>query len=145
MAQLQPLAEDFPELLNVPAGAQGHVREVDGHHTLVEPAVILGLPGLRVHIGRQEAAAAHAGVAVALAVFVHLKLQHLLLGDVVGDHPLGGAFGRQLGEIPVGGILADVVLLQHVDQLGEGGGDPHAVLVFHALIALLQGLFDDEG
>ena len=82
---------------------------------------------------------------MALAVFVHLQLQHLLLGDIVRDHPLGGAFGRQLREVPVGGVLADVVLLQHVDELGEGGGDPHAVLVFHALIALFQSLLDDEG
>ena len=52
------------------------------------------------HVGRQEAAAAHADVAVALAVFVHLQLQHLLLRDVVGNHPLGGALGRQLREIP---------------------------------------------
>ena len=39
----------------------------------------------------------------------------------------------------------DVVLFQHVDELGEGGGDPHAVLVFDALIALLQCLLDDQG
>ena len=39
----------------------------------------------------------------------------------------------------------DVVLLQHVDELGEGGGDPHAGLVLHTLEALLQGLLDDEG
>ena len=39
----------------------------------------------------------------------------------------------------------DVVLLQHVDQLGEGGGDPHAVLILHALIPLEQHLLDDHG
>ena len=145
VAQLQPLLKNLPEFFDIPPGAQGHIGEVDGHHALVEAAVVLGLPGLRVHVGRQEAAAAHAGVAVALAVFVHLQLQHLLLRDVVGNHPLGGALGRQLREIPIGGVLVDVVLLQYVNQLGEGGGDPHAVLVLHALIALFQGLLDDEG
>ncbi len=39
----------------------------------------------------------------------------------------------------------DVVLLQHIDQLGEGGGDPDTGLVLHALIALADGLFDDDG
>ncbi len=145
VAQLQPLVKELPEFLDVPAGAQGHVGEIDGDHALVEPPVVLGFPGLRVHVGRQEAAAAHAGVAVALAVLVHLQFQHLLLGNIVGDHPLGGAFGRQLGEVPIGGVLPDVVLLQHIDQLGEGGGDPHAVLILHALVALLQGFLNNKG
>ena len=54
--------------------------------TLIETAVVFGLAGLGVHIGGQEAAAAHAGVAVALAVLVHLELQHLLFGDIVRNH-----------------------------------------------------------
>ena len=41
----------------------------------------------------------HAGVAVALAILVYLQLEHLLLGDVVGDHPLGGTLGSQLGQV----------------------------------------------
>ena len=90
-------------------------------------------------VRRQEGAAAHAGIDVAL------QLPHLLLGDVVRHHAAGGAFGGQLCEIPVGGILGDVVLLQYVDQLGEGRGDPHAVLILHALIPLEQHLLDDHG
>ena len=38
----------------------------------------------------------------------------------------------------------NVVLLQHVDQLGERRRDPHALLVLHALIPLQQRLLDDE-
>ena len=76
----------------------------------------------------QEAAAAHAGVAVALAVFVHLELKHLLLGDVVGHHPLGSALGGQFGQVIIRSAGADVVLFQHIDQLGEGGGDPQHIL-----------------
>ena len=73
---------------------------------------------------------------MALAVFVDLELEHLLLGDVVRHHALGGAAGGQLREVPVGGILVDVVLLEHVNELRERRRDPHALLVFHALIAL---------
>ena len=82
---------------------------------------------------------------MAIAVFVDLELEHLLLGDVVRHHALGGAAGGQLREIPVGGILMDVVLLEHVNELRERRRDPHALLVFHALIALAQRLLDDHG
>ena len=80
-------------------------------------------------VRRQEGAAAHAGIDVAL------QLPHLLLGDVVRHHAAGGAFGGQLCEIPVGGILGDVVLLQYVDQLGEGRGDPNLSLIHICLTA----------
>ena len=80
--------------------------------TLFLVAIILGLAGLGVHIGGQEAAAAHAGVAVALAILVYLQLEHLLLGDIVGDHPLGGTLGSQLGQVVVGVTGVDVVLFQ---------------------------------
>ena len=144
VAQLQPLVKDLPELLHVAAGGQRHVRQVDGHDALIEAAVVLRL-AVFVDIRRQEAAAAHTGVAVALAVFVHLELEHLLLGDVVRHHALGGAAGGQLREIPVGRILVDIVLLEHVDELRERRRDPDALLVFHALIALAQRLLDDHG
>ena len=143
VAQLQTLVEDLPELVHVTAGGQGHVHQIDGNDALVEAAVVLGL-AVFVHIGGQEGTAAHAGVAVALAVGIHLQLQHLLLGDVVGDHALGGALGGQAGQVPVGGILGDVVLFQNVDELGECGGDPDALLILDALVALAQGLLDDD-
>ena len=79
VAQLQPLVEDLPELLHVAAGGQGHVRQVDGDHALIEPAVVLVLAGLIVPgvgdvadpgvgeaVGGQEGAAAHTGIHVAL-------------------------------------------------------------------------------
>jgi hypothetical protein len=102
VAQLEPLVEDLPELVEIAAGGQRHVHQVDRDDALVEAAVVLGL-AVFVHIRRQEAAAAHAGVAVAVAVFVHLELEHLLLADVVGHHALGRALGGQLGQIVVGG------------------------------------------
>ena len=82
---------------------------------------------------------------MALAVFVHFQLEHLLFGDVVRHHALGGAAGGQLREVPVGGILVDVVLLEHVNELRERRRDPDALFVFHALIALAQRLLDDHG
>ena len=145
VAESQALVKDLPELLEVAAGGKGYIHQIDGDNTLVEAAVVFGLAGLGVHIGGQEAAAAHAGVAVALAVFVHLQFQHLLFGDVVGHHAFGGALGGQLGQIIIRGAGADVVLLQHIDQLGEGGGDPHTGLVLHALIALTDGLLNNDG
>ena len=107
VAQLQAFVKDLPELIKVAAAGQGHIHQIDGDNALVEAAVILGLAVL-VHVGGQEAAAAHAGEAMALAVFVHLVLQHLLFADVVRYHAFGGALGSQLGQVVVG--LALVVM-----------------------------------
>lgn len=160
MAQIQTLVEDLPELVEIAAGGQSHVHQVDSDHALVEAAVILGLAGLIVlgvghvvpavagAVGGEEAAAAHAGIHVAVAFGLalgQLVFPHLLLADVVGNHALGGALGGQLGQVEIGGAFADVVLFQHVDQFGEGGGDPDAGLVLDALVALAEHLFDDDG
>ncbi len=152
VTQLQPLLKDVPELVHAAPGGKGHIGQVDGDHALVKTAIVLTLAGnivarvgniacagLSKAVGSKEGAAAHAGVDVPL------QLQHLLLGNVVGDHPLGGALGGQLGEVVVGGVVGNVVFLQHIDELGEGGSDPHASLVLHTLAALLQGLLNDEG
>ena len=53
VAQLQPLVEDLPEQIQVAAGGQRHVRQVDRDHALIEPAVVLGL-AVFVDIGGQE-------------------------------------------------------------------------------------------
>ena len=82
---------------------------------------------------------------MALAVLVHLEFQHLLFRDIVRHHALSGALGGQLGQVVVGSAGADVVLFQHIDQLGEGGGDPHTGLILHALIALPDGFLNDDG
>ena len=160
VAELEALVEDLPELVHVAIGGEGNVRQVDGHDALVEAAVVLGLARLVVlglghvviavarAVRREERAAAHAGVHVAVALGLalgELVLAHLLLGDVVGHHALGGALGSHLGEVEVRVALVDVVLLEHVDELGEGGGDPDALLVLDALVALLEHLLDDEG
>ena len=144
VAQLEALVKNLPELVKIAAAGQGHVHQIDGDNALIKAAIVLRLAVL-VDIGGQEAAAAHAGEAVALAVLVDLVFQHLLLADVVGHHPLGGALGGELGQVVVGLTLIDVVVLQHIDELGEGGGDPDTGLVLDALIALAQHLLNDDG
>ena len=144
VAQVEALVEDLPEFFGVPAGGQRHVDQIDRHDALIEAAVILRLAVL-VDIGRQEAAAAHAGVAVPLAVFVDLQLEHFFLGDIVRHHAPRGALGGQTGQVIILGIRVDVILLEHVDQLREGRGDPDALLVFDALVALAQRLLNDDG
>ena len=80
VAQLQALVKDLPELVHVLMRRERHVGEIDGDNALVKAAVVLGLTRLPVAgirhvviavaraIGSQEAAAAHAGVAVAVAL-----------------------------------------------------------------------------
>ena len=122
-AQAQTLLEDLPELVLVAPGQDADLGLVQGHHALIEAALELVI-ALLVLPGRQEGAAAHGREHVALVVF-----PHLLGRDIVGVHPLSGALDGQLGDIVVLAALEAVVLIQHVDQLGEGGGDIHALLV----------------
>ena len=138
-AQLQPLIQQGPELLLVSTGQNTNLGQIQGDHALVEAALKLVVAVL-VLPGRQEGAAAHGREHVALVVF-----PHLLGRDIVGVHPLSGALDGQLGDIVVLAALEAVVLIQHVDQLGEGGGDIHALLVLDALQTLAQHLFHDHG
>ena len=90
-------------------------------------------------VRRQEAAAAHTGIHIAL------ELEHLLFADVIGHHAARRALGGELCEVIIRRVVVNVVLFEHVDELGEGGRDPHALLVFDALIALLEHFLDDDG
>ena len=152
VAELKALFKDRPELFNVAAGGECHVGQVDRDDALIEAAVILVLAGNIVAgirdvadarvgeaVRRQEAAAAHAGIHIAL------ELEHLLFADVVGHHAARRALGGKAREVVVRRIVVDVVLFEHIDELGKGGRDPHALLVLHALIALLEHLLDDDG
>ena len=160
VAQIEPLVKNTPEFIQPAAGGQRHVDQIDRHDALVEPAVVLGLarlvvarvrhvvPAVAGPVRRQETAAAHAGVHVAVACGLalgELQLAHLLLGDIVRHHALGGAAGGELRQLPVGAVFRDVVLLEDVDELREGGCDPHALFVLDALDALAERLFDDDG
>ena len=72
-------------------------------------------------------------------------LPHLLGGDVVGVHPLGGALDGKLCQVVILAPGEVIELVQHIHQLGEGGGDIHALLVLDALQPLGQDLLDDGG
>ncbi len=160
VAQLKALIEDLPELVHILMRAQCDIRQVDGHDALVKATIVLGLVRVVVQrvgnvvktvaraVGRQEAAAAHAGIAIAVAgglALRQLELAHLLLGDVVGNHALGGALGSQLGQVEVRGILVNVIVLEYIDELGECRGNPNAGLVLNALVALAKRLLHDHG
>ena len=143
VAELHALVKDLPEFRHIAAGGESDIHQVYGDHALVKAAVVFGLSVL-VHIGSQEASAAHAGVAVALAVFIDFILEHDFFGNVIRHQALGRAFGGQLCEIIIFAVFMNVVFLQHVDELGEGRSNPDALFIFHALIALAQGLFDNQ-
>ena len=159
MAQVEPLVKNLPEAVKIAAGGQRHIDQVDGDDALVEAAVVFRfavivfgvgdiVPAVAAAVRREEAAAAHAGVHVAVAFGLalgELILPHLLFADIVRHHALGGALGGQLGQVEIGRAFADVILLQHIDQLGERRGDPHAGFVLDALVALAQHLLDDDG
>ena len=115
VAELEPFVENLPELIKRAAGRECHIHEVDGHHALIEPAVVFGLvrivvsgvcyvvPAVAGAVWREEAAAAHARVHVAMArrfALGELELLHFLLGNVVRHHALGGAAGGELREVP---------------------------------------------
>ena len=91
-------------------------------------------------IGRQERTAAHAGIDI--AVFV---LLHDLGGDVIRHHALCRALCRKLGQAVVSGAGENIILIQYIDQFGEGRCDPDALLVFDTLHALDHDLFDQHG
>ena len=159
-AKLKTLFEDAPELVHVAIRRASNVYQIDGNDALVEAAIVLGLARFVVScvchiaisvartIGSQEGAATHAGVTIAVArgfTLGKLQFSHLLLRDVVGNHTLCRAFSSKLGKVEVRGILGDVVFLQHVDELRERRGDPHALFVLYAFIALTQHFFNDDG
>ena len=144
VAELHSLIENLTEFIHVTACREADVNEIYGYNTLVESAVILGL-AIFVNVGCQEGATAHTGVAMTLAVLVNLAFQHDFLGDIVGYHALCGAFCRQLGEIVIFRLGIDVILLENVDKLGEGGGDPHTLFILDALDSLVKNLLNNHG
>ena len=142
VAKLEAVFQDLPEAVHVAAGGAGDVDEIDGDDTLIEAAVVLVLMILAKAFGirGEEAAAAHARIDIAI-----FHLPHDLGGNIVRHHALGGTFRSELGEVVVGGILMDIVFIEDVDELREGGGDPYALFILDALHALAEDFFDDEG
>ena len=109
VAQLEPVFKNIPEFFDVTARGERDVGQIDGHDALIEAAVVLVLARLVVAgvgdvaharvgeaVGREEAAAAHTGIHIAL------ELEHFLFADVIGHHAARRAFCGELREIIVG-------------------------------------------
>ena len=97
VTKLQTLIHDLPELVHISLGRTSNVNKVDRYNTLIETSVILRLVRLRINIRCQEASASHTGIAVSLTVLIHFEFLHLLLGDVIRNHALRGAFCCEFG------------------------------------------------
>ncbi len=79
VAQLKALIEDLPELVHILVRAQRDIGQVNGYNTLVKATIVLRLGRVIVQrvgnivkavartVRRQETAATHAGIAVAVA------------------------------------------------------------------------------
>ena len=107
VAKFQPLIQNLPEFLFVPTGRAGDIHQIDGHHSLIEAAVILVFFSCRRKTIRcQEGAAAHAGIDVTSLVFLHFFGR-----NIIRHHALCRTFGRQHREIPVLGSLSDIILV----------------------------------
>ena len=144
VAKFQPLVEYAVELLHVVGTRTArHVHEVYGDDALIETSVILGL-AVFVHVRSEEGAAAHAGVALTVAVLVHLVFEHDLFADVIGDHAPCRAFRGKFGEVVVRAVLVNVALFENVYQFGESRSDVYAHFVLDALVTLAQHLLYDE-
>ena len=149
MTQLQPLIKQLPEPVKVSAGGKGRIHQVDGDNALIEPAIIPVLAGL-IALGVGDIAntsvcepvRSQSRPAAHHRIDIPFELHHDFLADIIGNHPLGGTLGSQFGEIPVGVALVDIILLQHIDELGEGNGHIDTLLIFHAGDTLLEYLLD---
>ena len=100
VAKVKSLIKNLPELIHVPARGAGNIHKVYGYDTLVESSVVLRL-ALIVYIWGKEAAAAHTGIAVSLAVFIFLELKHDFFGDIIRHHAFCGTFCGKLCEVEV--------------------------------------------
>ena len=142
VAELQAVFKDLPELVHISVRGAGDIDEIDGDDALIETSVVLVLSVLaKAHsVGSKEGPAAHAGIDI--AVFV---LLHHLCGDVVGNHTLGSALGGQFGQTVISGTGYYIVLIQNIDELGEGRCDPDALLILDTLHTLDHDFLDQHG
>ena len=136
-AECHSLIKDLPELVHISAGRAGDIHKIHGNDTLIKTAVIFWLV-IFIHIRSQERTAAHAWIAVSFSVFINLKLQHFLFGNIIRHHSLGSTFCCQLCEIPVLASLGHIVLLQNIDQLRECRGNVNTLFIFDAKNSLTQ-------
>ena len=141
LTELGAAFHKLPEFVFIFAGAAGYIHEIEGYNTLIESAIVFVCTIFTEtgNIRCKEAAASHAGVNITVFVFFHF-----LCGNVIRYHALCSALGSKLCEIPVPGSFLYIVLIQHIDKLGECRGNIYTLFVFYTEYALLEHFFYDH-
>ncbi len=132
MAKLETFIENLEKFLFVAARQNADLRQIEGHDAHIETAVP-DVVSIFIFPRREEGAAAHRTEDVSF-----INLAHFLRGNIIGVHALGRAFRGELRQVVVGAARIDIVLVQDVDELREGGRHIDVLLVFDALPALLE-------
>ena len=141
VAKIHTRVKNLPEPVQILFRRKTYINKINRYNALIKSAVILGLAVL-VNIRRQEASAAHARVAVTLAVFINLCFKHYLLRNIVRNHSLCRTLSRKLSEVIILAARRYIILLKHVNKLRKCRGYPYTFFVFNALIALFERLLD---
>ena len=77
------------------------------------------------------------------SIFIHLKLQHLFLRNVIRNHTLSRTLCCKLCQMPVLGAFANVILLQNINQLWKCWCDVYALLILNTLNSLVEHLLNN--
>ena len=142
VAKFKTVFKDFPEFIHISFCRAGYVYQIQCDNALVETAVIFMLAVFTktFRVGGEEAAAAHAGVYVAVFVFLHD-----FRGNIVGDETFCCAFRSKFRQLIVGGVIMDIIFIKDVDQFRECRCDPYAFFILYSLHSLEKDFFDDHG
>ena len=143
IAKVKTFIKYLPEFIHILSGGKSNINKVKSYNALIETTIVFRL-AVFINIRSKEAAAAHAGVAVTLAVLVNLKVEHYLFTDIVGNHALCRTFCSKLGKVEILASLVNVILFKNINKLGECRSYPHICLVLHALIALAEHFLNNK-
>ena len=135
--ECHPLIKDLPELIRITTGRTCDIHKIYGDNALIKTTVIFWLV-IFIYIRSQERPASHTWITVSFSVFINLKLQHFLFGNIIRHHSLGSTFCCQLCEIPVLTSLGYIVLLQNIDQLRKCRCNINTFFIFDTKNPLAQ-------
>ena len=139
VAQIQSVIKNLPEFIHISSGRKCYVHKVDRHNSLVETPVEFILTIL-IFPRTQGTPASHYRKTVSL-----FELFHLLLGNVIRYKSLCRTLCGKFCQIVIRGSFLHIIFFQHIDKLRERRSHPDSRLVLHALVTLLERLFDDHG
>ena len=112
-AKLKSFIKYLPELIHILIWRAGNVHKVYCNNALIESAVIFRL-AVFVKICCKEASAAHARVALTIAILVYFKLLHFLFAYIVRNHSLCGTLCSKLCKLPIFWAFSYVVLFKDI-------------------------------